>query len=426
LAIQDIGICDYHLNFTTMKKIKLNFLMIIILLFSTFQAYSQETEEPVAWDSYWSKGYQINSSDGNFKMKFGGRIMLDFLSISPDSYYDTIVSFTRGVEFRRLRFFNQGQIYRNISYKLQIDFAAGRVNLKDAYINISKVPGLGNLKIGHFKEQIGLELLTSSKYITFMERALTNPLTPERNTGVMAFNTALNKRLTWALGYFLPSNSSGFGLYSGNKYNVTGRIAGTPINKVEDGYQILHLGLSLTHQNQNKSEYSLTSRPETHLAPKLVLAEIDVADAVNQYGLETAYVLGSFRFQGEYIGTAAKTASESTLQNGTYHFQAYYAEVSWFLTGEHKNYSTSAGAFSRVSPKKNFGDGGAGAFELGLRYSHLDLDDTDITGGTLSDITLGFNWYLNPSTRFMANYLFTDVKDKGKLNSFQMRFQIDF
>jgi phosphate-selective porin OprO and OprP len=410
-----------------MKKIRMSYLIILALLFSAFQSYAQENEEPVTWDTNWSKGYQVKSSDGNFKMKFGGRIMLDFLSISPDSYYDTIVTFTRGVEFRRLRFFNSGTIYKNVSYKLQLDFAAGKVNLKDAYINIKKVPVVGNLKIGHFKEPVGLELLTSSKYVTFMERALTNPLTPERNTGIMAYNTALNKRLTWALGYFLPANASGFGLYSGNKYNVSGRIAGTPIYKVKDGFQILHLGLSLTHQNQDNSAYKLTSRPETHLAPKVVLAEIDAAKAVNQFGLETAYAIGSVHLQGEYIASTAQTSPESSHQKDSYNFNAYYGEIGWFITGENESYKSSAGAFSRVSPKNNFGDdGGIGAFEVALRYSHIDLDDTDITGGTMSDITLGLNWYLNPSTRFMANYIFTDVKDQGKLKSFQVRFQIDF
>ena len=51
---------------------------------------------------------------------------------------------------------------------------AGKLQLKDAYITITKIPGIGNLQFGHFKEPIGLELLTSSKYISIMERGLTN------------------------------------------------------------------------------------------------------------------------------------------------------------------------------------------------------------------------------------------------------------
>ncbi len=420
-----------------MKKINILFVLFVAGL-STPGMTQESSPPPVTWSSKWDNGYKIASSDGNFKMKFGGRIMLDFLAINPDSYYDSIITFNKGVEFRRIRFFNQGTIYNSVSYKLQFDFAVGHAILKDAYINLSKIPVVGNLRIGHFKEPIGLELITSSKYITFMERGLTNPLTPERNTGLILFNHTLNKRITWALGYFLPSNSSGFGLYAGNKSNITGRITGVPILREGDKTKLLHLGLSLTHQNQDNSKYILTSRPETHLAPKLILAEIDVAKAVNQYGLEAAYIHGPFSIQGEYISAIALTGAESILQNDSYNFQAYYGYASWFITGESRKYKLTTGEFDRVKPKNNFGqDGGFGAFEIGARYSFIDLDDTDVNGGSLSDITLGLNWYLNPVTRFMFNYIIDEVKGskefppftkftKGKIKGYQFRFQIDF
>ncbi len=403
-------------------------LAIICLVLFVSPGFTQEkVAEPVTWNANWSNGYKLNSSDGNFKLKFGGRIMLDFLSISPDSYYDSIITFNKGVEFRRLRFYNSGTIYNNVSYKLQLDFAIGFAILKDAYINLLKMPVVGNIRIGHFKEPIGLELITSSNYITFMERALTNPLTPERNTGIMLFDDTKNSRMTWALGYFLPSNSSGFGLYSGNKYNISGRITGVPYLETEGRYKLVHLGLSLTHQDQDNSKYKLSSRPETHLSPKLILAEIDVAKAVNQYGLEAAYINGPFSVQGEFLSATALTAAESTLQNDSYNFNAYYGYISWFITGEHRNYKLSSGAFDRVKPKNNFGsEGGSGAFEVGVRYSLIDLEDTDIAGGTMSDITLGLNWYLNPATRFMFNYLLADIRDKGKINGYEFRFQVNF
>lgn len=409
-------------------NIKTTLLAVICVVISVSSDFAQEkVEDPVTWDANWSNGFMLNSSDGNFKLKFGGRIMLDFLYISPDSYYDTIITFNKGVEFRRLRLYNSGLIYNNISYKLDFDFAIGFAILKDAYINLSQIPVAGNILIGHFKEPIGLELLNSSNNITFMERALTDPLTPERNTGIMLFNDIKSGRMTWALGYFLPSNFSGFGLYSGNKFNLSGRITGVPYYETQDGFKLLHLGLSLTHQDHDNSAYTVSSRPETHLAPKLILAEIDVAKAVNQYGLEVVYVNGPFSAQGEFLSATALTATESTLQNDSYNFNAYYGYISWFITGEHRNYKLSSGAFDRVKPKNNFGsESGTGAFEVGIRYSLIDLDDTDVTGGTMSDITLGLNWYLNPATRFMFNYVLTDVRDKGKINGYEFRFQVNF
>ena len=68
--------------------------------------------------------------------------------------------------------------------------------------------------------------------------------------------------------------------------------------------------------------------------------------------------------------------------------------------------------------------------------SYLDLDDNDLAGGRLWDVTLGVNWYLYPNLRLMFNYIHGDVDDrvssppvtavKGAGNIFQMRVQVDF
>jgi len=248
---------------------------------------------------------------------------------------------------------------------------------------------------------------------------------PDRKTGIMLFNHVLNKRMTWAAGYFIPTDD--FGKYVGNKYHLTGRLTALPIYKDEDRYRILHLGAGYSFQYEADKEYVLKTRPESHLLPTIALAEIDHAKNVNVATGELALVLGSFHIQTEYAMTIAQTSSNSQLQNQYYYFHAYHGIVSWFITGEHKNYDARSAVFGRVSPKKNFGkEGGIGAFELAVRYSNIDLDDTDIEGGYVSNIGLGLNWYLNPNTRFMLNYIFADIKDTGNADILMVRFQIDF
>ena len=76
-----------------------------------------------------------------------------------------------------------------------------------------------------------------------------------------------------------------------------------------------------------------------------------------------------------------------------------------------------------------------GAWEIAVRYDTIDLNDGPISGGEADQITLGLNWYLNPNTRIMWNYVMADMSnlDDGTpggldtdVNVFEMRFQIDF
>ena len=80
---------------------------------------------------------------------------------------------------------------------------------------------------------------------------------------------------------------------------------------------------------------------------------------------------------------------------------------------------------SKNNAKKNEG---WGAFEIAARYSSIDLSDSQ--DGKLNDITLGLNWYLNPCTRFMINYVLANYVDyeenETTENIFQLRMQIDF
>ncbi|MBD3267281.1 hypothetical protein GF373_11490 [bacterium] len=53
------------------------------------------------------------------------------------------------------------------------------------------------------------------------------------------------------------------------------------------------------------------------------------------------------------------------------------------------------------------------------------------SGGELSDLTAALNWYLNPHTRVMMNFVHAELDDtlyngESEENIIQMRFQIDF
>jgi len=386
-------------------------------------------EEPTTFRAYWKDGLRFDTKDGKFKLKVGGRIQTDFALIdAEDAVADALPGLPRyetGAEFRRARLYVAGTIYDAVEFKAEYDFAGGDPAFKDVYLGLTQVPVVQNIRVGHFKEPFSLEELTSSKYITFLERGLPNALAPSRNTGVGIFGTEMDERMTWALGGFRETNDFGFGFGPESLYDVTARMTGLPWYE-DEGTQLLHLGAGYSHKFGNADDFRFRERPEAHLSPvRFVDTGTFRANGIDLVGPEAALVVGPFSMQDEYMHAFTDSPTEGDPQ-----FNGYYVFVTYFLTGEHRHYDTEEGAFGRLKPKHNFtltGDEpGCGAWELGLRYSNLDLDGKDIDGGELGDVTAAVNWYLNPNVRVMVNYVFADLDSVGDTNIAEARFQIDF
>ncbi len=146
----------------------------------------------------------------------------------------------------------------------------------------------------------------------------------------------------------------------------------------------------------------------------------------NLAGAELAAVYGPFSLQGEYIHANVNRELAENLD-----FDGYYVYGSWFLTGESRNYRPDKGVFDVLVPKQAFSlnHGGLGAWELGVRFSSLDLTDENINGGEERNLTVGLNWYPNQFLRFMANYVnVLDLEggphDGEEIDLFQVRAQV--
>ena len=364
----------------------------------------------------------------NNEVKFGGRIMYD-ISLWETIIDDEVTQMT-GVEFRRVRFFNSGKLFGNTNYKLQLDYSGGVISYKDVWIELEGLPFDGSLRVGHFKEPFRLEALTSSKYITFMERALPNAFSPERNTGVM-YQLNLKDKISIQAGLFRESDIYGNDINSTSNVNATARVTYLVIN---DDHKLLHLGAAVSKRQNSDNTYGFSVRPENHLGTKLLTVSFENVDETNISGFEIAYISGPLSLQGEYILTTVSSESWGSSfmdLNIEHELSGYYAQLSYFLTGESRAYKSSYAGFNRVNPINNYGSNGNGAIELVARISKMDLSKANM--GTLDDTTIGVNWYLNPNTRVMLNYVLADLRagdGSGDVvtteNTIQCRVQIDF
>ncbi len=389
---------------------------------------------------------------GKPSVTVGGRIMADWTLVDQGAVsLATLTNQPNGFEFRRARIFVKGKAFEIIDYKVQYDFAGTQSTaasdtlqaptFKDVYFSVNELPCLGSVRVGHFKEPFGLEELTSSKYITFMERSFTSVFTPARNVGVMAFDHSDNENLTWAMGVFIPEATDepprAFDGDDGGAA-LTSRVTFLPwYDEATEGRGLLHTGLAYSYRHLSDESFGFDQGPEAHLIDDIVDTGSIAGESFQLVGAEAAFVYGPFSVQTEYM-----QAYVNDYANAEPEFNAGYVYFSYFLTGEHRRYKRSSGKFDRVKPFENFfrvttegGDVacGKGAWEAGYRISYIDLNDGAIVGGTATNHSLGLNWYLNPYTRLMWNYVHSDGTLSteiggivGDMDIFMMRGQIDF
>jgi phosphate-selective porin OprO/OprP len=380
-------------------------------------------KSPYDLRAFWDKGLRLHSDDGNFKLNLGGRTAVDSAWFSDDTELQRAVGNQQdGIEFRRAYLYMSGLINGWIEYKSEYEFSGDQVGFEDVYVGFTKIPYLGKIRFGHIDEPFGLELRTSNRHTTFMERALTHAIIPGTNTGVLAKNLIMDDSVFFNFGIFRETDGRGANSGDGG-YNVTGRLAAIPINR-NDGTELLHFGISGSHRNPDDM-VRFRSKPESNLSNFRYVDTFDFfADSEDVLGLEFAWINGPLSFQSEYV-----LDSVDTQQGGDANISAWYAFVSYILTGESRFYDLGSATFDRPRVNKSLREGGPGAWEVAARFSSIDLDDGSIRGGTQDDVTLGLNWYLNPNTKLMFNYIRAlvdhDLYD-GNLDIFQMRAQVDF
>ena len=331
-------------------------------------------------------GIQIKSSDGEFSAKIGGRVQVDGAWYDGDG-----ADMGNGTEIRRARLYLQGNMFTDWGYKFQYDFTgSGKNGIKDAFLTYNGFDSI-ELKVGNFKNPFMLQEQTSSKYIIFTERALPDAFTDGRHIGVMA--STKHKHWTAALGFFgdtVKQSDGGWG--------VTGRTTYAAINEKT---RVIHLGGAVSYRDTgDKESIRFKQQPETHVAGTNIVDTGNIAKGENylKLGAEFAAVEGPFSIQSEYIWTTVGRENGDDLD-----FNGWYAEVAYFLTGESLNYKN--GKFGAVSPISIVGRDGIGAWQIATRYSSINLNDQDISGGEADSFTVGLNWFPTSTLRFSANYV---------------------
>lgn len=290
--------------------------------------------------------------------------------------------------------FNQDWSFE-IGYELSKggDIKPGEGKFKDVSLSYDGW-NAGEITVGQFKIPFGLEELTSSNSISFIERALpVDALAPSRRMGV-AFSREREAYTftTMAYGSSLDGDDRGRG--------VAARLTVTPVHTA---HNLVHLGVAVASEDPH-SKVDFDTTPEARVADVDLVNTGGISDVsrINRIGLEGAWRSGPISVQGEWMQARVQRDAGWSDAN----LDGWYVGGSWVLTGESRAYKN--GRFKGIEPAS-----ARGAWELTARYSRIDLDGGDLAGGKENNLTLGVNYYLNKHLRIMLNYIRVHSERRG-------------
>jgi phosphate-selective porin OprO/OprP len=253
------------------------------------------------------------------------------------------------------------------------------------------------VSIGNLKEPINMEKTMTLLDLAGQERsAVSDAMFSTRNFGVVVSGTAPDQRVSWAGGVFndwLVDSGS----FDENATVAVGRVTWLPVIS-EDQSELFHVGLGVRHSDA-KAGLQYGSRPELGDAPKFVDTGFFDAESSTLYNLEAGWRSGPYWLLAEYTDNDVDAPDV-----GNPRFKGYHISGTWSLSGEMRPYRKPSGAFGGLPVAQNVNQGGWGAWELGLRFSSIDLTDGDIAGGDMDVATAQVAWWATRNMLVSFNY----------------------
>ncbi len=340
--------------------------------------------------------------------------------------------------FRRARIGLDGTALGDVDYRLIFDFGgAGVENAGEVYEAWVQYSGWKPFKfrVGAFPPSIGLEDQGSTNAMPLLERSAAGDIARgvvagDTRTAVEAFGNGDHWLASFAVtgrtvGVINSGTVAATAQTYGDQLGLVGRLAATPLH---GGDWLVHLGVHgsylvtppdttgppLAAVPYAGGVASFGNTPELRVdGTKLINTGNIPARHADEEGLEFAAQNGPLFLQSEYERFHVQRSDGIADP----HFEGWYVEGGWVITGERRRYNPQTAAFDAPPVAHPFDPvaGSWGAVELAARYSKMDLNfdagptgsagaADSIRGGNLRVMSVGVNWCWNPVVRFMLDY----------------------
>ncbi len=397
----------------------------------------------------------LATADGRFTANLKAIVMFDVGTYFQDSNLAAPVAvkdLNSGTNFRRARFGVEGKLFKDFDYNLIYEFGGSggedAGHIQEAWIQYTAFKPW-RIRLGAFEPNIGLAAAVSTSQMPFLERPSAAEVARNFAAGDSRSALQLTGAGVWGRGdtglaarWFLSGavtgntvgtiNSSGSAAAQpvGEQTGVIGRFAVAPF--MSNQWQA-HFGVNaqyVIHPNDTgaanavRYPFQLRERPELRIDGTRLIdtGGIDAKHA-SVVGAEAGFTAGPFMAEGEYFWYQIDRRFQGANLPSNPSFNGWYVDAVWVLTGENRPYNPNEARFDAPKPNYNFNPsaGTWGAFELAGRYSDTNLNYhrcgpgvpvpvapatcfDAVNGGEQKIWTVGINWYLNPSMRFMLDY----------------------
>jgi phosphate-selective porin OprO/OprP len=371
-------------------------------------------------------GFGLSSRDKQWQIRFRALAQAD----GRFWFDDTQRPQTNTFLLRRVQPILEGSLPYGVSFLVYPDFGGGTAAITDAYLGIDLDPAL-RFRFGKFRPPFGLERLTPTSNLLFVEFGLPTLLTPNRDMGAMVQGDLFRGIVGYAGGIFngVPDNASG-DLDNDNQKEFVGRIYFRPFVTLDAkvfGRTFIGAATSFGRVYGNPSNPALPSykTPAQATFFSYITASggtPDYSNTVlangphNRYGGFLYEAIGPFGLLAE-LYQSDQEVGRAGVGNAWVHSRAYQAQASFVLFGAGASYD-----FVHVETPVSLKEGHFGALEVKARFARLDVDSAvfpNLASKTASargatEVAAGLNWYWSDNAKFVVDWEHTEFRAGAK------------
>ena len=356
--------------------------------------------------SFRRDGLWFSTSDESTHLQVHGYAQADDRMFWSNTHGEGLDTFL----FRRIRPLFEGTLFNQVDFRFMPDFGQYNPQIQEAYLELKTLP-FAKLRVGKFKEPIGLEVLRQDRDLTFTERSIASDLLPLRYVGAQLSGSILGKSINYEGGYFAGSSDGYNAVFTQWTHANEGvaRVFLKPFATTSvTGLQEFGFGIAGSAGAQHGPIAGLKTPSQ---ATFFKYSSTALADGQhNRLSPQAYYYAGPVGVIGEYVISSQDVLNKGHI--GRIRNEAWEVQGSVMLTGDKNSY---AGFHPSDSFEPNRGFRHLGAVELAFRYSRVGIDPSafplfasSTTAQQARAAGVGLNWHLNRYVKFMTDYEHTN------------------